>query len=139
MTAHLAVASPPLFTLIGVAFYLMGVPNGDHVLWGLMWIPLAVLTVAGTRTRVATKSDPHRLASPTLRTAHGVSAATILLIFLVPHVANHLTAIWSVNAHMTVMRDSVDVSAAHSLIASGQGLHHMRSTFEAAKEFAVTP
>jgi hypothetical protein len=24
MTAHLAVASPPLFTLIGVAFYLMG-------------------------------------------------------------------------------------------------------------------
>ncbi len=72
MTAHLAVASPPLFTLIGVAFYLMGVPNGDYVLWALTWIPLAVLTVAGMRTRAATKSEPHRLASPALRTAHRI-------------------------------------------------------------------
>jgi hypothetical protein len=104
MTAHLAVASPPLFTLIGVAFYLMGVPNGDYVLWGLTWIPLAVLTVAGTRTRAATKSEPHRLTSPALRTVHGISAVTILVIFLMPHIANHLTAIWSVDAHMTVMR-----------------------------------
>jgi hypothetical protein len=104
MTAHLAVASPPLFTLIGVAFYLMGVPNGDYLLWGLTWILLAVLTVAGMRTRAATKSEPHRLISPALRTAHGISAVTILVIFLMPHIANHLTAIWSVDAHMTVMR-----------------------------------
>jgi hypothetical protein len=104
MTAHLAVASPPLFTLIGVAFYLMGVPNGDYVLWGLTWIPLAVLTVAGSRTSAATKSEPHRLASPALRTAHRISAVTILVIFLMPHIANHLTAIWSVDAHIAVMR-----------------------------------
>jgi hypothetical protein len=104
MTAHLAVASPPLFTLIGVAFYLMGVPNGDYVLWGLTWIVLAVLTVAGSRTSAATKREPHRLVSPALRTAHGISAVTILVIFLMPHIANHLTAIWSVDAHMTVMR-----------------------------------
>jgi hypothetical protein len=81
-----------------------GVPNGDYVLWGLTWIPLAVLTVAGTRTRAATKSEPHRLTSPALRTVHGISAVTILVIFLMPHIANHLTAIWSVDAHMTVMR-----------------------------------
>jgi hypothetical protein len=85
MTAQLAVASPPLFTLIGVAFYLIGLPNGDYVLWGLTWIPLAVLTVAGTRTKVITKSEPHRMTSPALRTAHGISAVTILLIFLMPH------------------------------------------------------
>jgi hypothetical protein len=103
MTAQLAVASPPLFTLIGVAFYLIGLPNGDYVLWGLTWIPLAVLTVAGTRTRATTKSEPHRMTSPALRTAHGISAVTILLIFLMPHIANHLTAIWSVETHTTVM------------------------------------
>jgi hypothetical protein len=104
MTAHLAVASPPLFTLIGVAFYLMGVPNGDYVLWGMTWIALAVLTVATTRTSAATTSEPHRVTSPALRTAHGFSAVAILLIFLMPHIANHLTAIWSVDAHMTMMR-----------------------------------
>ena len=81
-----------------------GVPNGDYVLWGLTWIPLAVLTVAGTWTRAATKSEPHRLTSPALRTVHGISAVTILVIFLMPHIANHLTAIWSVDAHTTVMR-----------------------------------
>jgi hypothetical protein len=104
MTAHLAVASPPLFTLIGVAFYIMGVPNGDYVLWGIIWITLALLIVAHTRSSAATKSETGRLTLPALRTAHGISAVTILLFFLLPHIANHLTAIWSVDAHTTMMR-----------------------------------
>src|SRR5262249_37471058 len=29
--AHFAFAAPPLFTLTGVAFFLVGVPNGDYV------------------------------------------------------------------------------------------------------------
>jgi hypothetical protein len=100
ITAHLAVASPPLFTLIGVAFYIMGVPNGDYVIWGVIWTSLAVLTVAGTHP----KRETHRLKLPALRIAHGISAVTILLIFLIPHLANHLIGIWSIDAHMTVMR-----------------------------------
>jgi hypothetical protein len=49
-------------------------------------------------------SEPRRLILPALRTAHGISPVSILLFFLMPHIANHLTAIWSVDAHMTVMR-----------------------------------
>jgi hypothetical protein len=36
--AHLAVASPPLFVLIGVVFYLMHAPNGDSVFWWIPWL-----------------------------------------------------------------------------------------------------
>src|SRR5262245_34841554 len=42
--AHLAVASPPLFVLIGVVFYLLHDPNGDSGFWWILW--LAALTAA---------------------------------------------------------------------------------------------
>jgi hypothetical protein len=40
---------------------------------------------------------------PWLRAAHGLSALAILLVFLAPHMANHLTAIWSADLHEAVM------------------------------------
>jgi hypothetical protein len=33
--AHLAFAAPPLFVLIGVLFYMLELPKGDYVAWGL--------------------------------------------------------------------------------------------------------
>ena len=42
--AHLAVASPPLFVLIGVVFYLLHASSGDSVLWWTLW--LTALTAA---------------------------------------------------------------------------------------------
>jgi hypothetical protein len=36
--AHLAVASPPLFVLIGVVFYLLHARNGDSVFWWILWL-----------------------------------------------------------------------------------------------------
>jgi len=39
-----------------------------------------------------------------LRSAHGLSAAAILVVFLAPHIANHLTTIWSTDLHKAVMR-----------------------------------
>ncbi|HEX9323269.1 MAG TPA: hypothetical protein VF913_14305 [Xanthobacteraceae bacterium] len=104
ITAHLAVASPPLFTMIGVGFYMAGIANGDYVLWGLIWIPAAILTSRSSRTTDITENQSRHPRAPALRTAHGISAAAILLIFLVPHIANHLTAIWSIDGHKTVMR-----------------------------------
>src|ERR1700746_141701 len=40
--AHLVVASPPLFTAIGVLCFLVQAPNADYVAWLLIWIPLVI-------------------------------------------------------------------------------------------------
>src|SRR5262249_42499396 len=36
--AHMAVASPPLFVLIGVIFFLVHSANGDLVFWAILWL-----------------------------------------------------------------------------------------------------
>jgi hypothetical protein len=41
--AHLAFAAPPLFTLTGVTFFLLGVPNGDYVIWAIAWLTALAL------------------------------------------------------------------------------------------------
>jgi hypothetical protein len=47
--AHLVVASPSLFVLIGVVFYLLHYPNGDSVFWWILW--LTVLAAAAWSMR----------------------------------------------------------------------------------------
>src|SRR5262245_36367954 len=43
--AHVAVASPSLFVLIGVVFYLLHSTNGDSMFWSLLWL-IAVAAAA---------------------------------------------------------------------------------------------
>jgi hypothetical protein len=95
--AHLAFAAPPLFVLVGVLFYMLKVPNGDYVAWGFTWLGvLGFAAFAGPRKEV--------LATATwIRTAHGVSAAAIIVIFLGWHLANHLTAAWSLETNKQIM------------------------------------
>lgn len=47
--AHLAVASPPLFVLIGVVFYLLHAPNGDSVFWWILWLAALALVAWAMR------------------------------------------------------------------------------------------
>jgi hypothetical protein len=96
--AHLAFAAPPLFTLTGVAFFFLGVPNGDYVVWVLGW--LAVLSFAASPARAETVP-----AAPAnwVRNAHGITGAIIVVIFLVWHLANHVLAIWSLDTNERVM------------------------------------
>ena len=55
--AHLAVASPPLFVLIGVMFYLLHAPSGDSVLWWILWL------AAGPRCSLACRAREESLPS----------------------------------------------------------------------------
>jgi len=96
--AHLAFAAPPLFTVIGVAFFLLGVPNGDYVVWVVAW--LAVLAYAALAPRAQAAPAPP---ATWIRTAHGLTGATILAIFLVWHLGNHVLAAWSLDTHQAVM------------------------------------
>jgi hypothetical protein len=84
-------ASPPLFTALGVVLYLLH-SSSDYVVWALIWIPISLAAIAGASERRAAASRPETTAgSPWRRIAHGFSALAILLMFIVPHIANHLT------------------------------------------------
>jgi len=99
--AHLAFASPPLFTALGVALYLVH-SNSDRFAWALVWLPIVAVAIVNERRLAARGSQP-RAPLRWLRTAHGLSAAAILVMFLTSHIANHLTAIWSTDVHKSVM------------------------------------
>jgi hypothetical protein len=101
--ALLAVASPPLFVLIGVIFYLLHSPNGDYVFWPILWLT-ALAAVAWARSRqVADTLDSDTPAPIPLRVAHGVSALLIVLIFLGWHLLNHVTAAFSPEFNQAMM------------------------------------
>ncbi len=101
--AHLAFASPPLFTALGVILNLLH-SSSDYIVWALIWIPISLTAVVGADERPVAASGPEPRIEPLwLKIAHGYSALAILLIFLVLHIANHLTAIWSADLHKTVM------------------------------------
>src|SRR5215475_13165483 len=99
--AHLAFASPPLFTALGVALYLVH-SSIDHIVWALIWLPIVAVAIFDECRFVAVGAEP-RMQLRWLRTAHGLSAAAILVMFLAPHIANHLTAIWSTDLHKAMM------------------------------------
>lgn len=102
--AHLVFASPPLFTCIGVFVYILGIPNTDAIIWTVAWllIGLSIFIYGIANTSKIIPSHPITIWAG-FRIIHGISALLIVLMFLLPHIANHLTAIWSVNAHITVM------------------------------------
>jgi hypothetical protein len=100
--AHLAFASPPLFTALGVILYLLH-SSSDYIVWALIWIPISLTAVVGADERPVLAPEPRTEPPPWLKIAHGYSAFAILLIFLTPHIANHLTAIWNADLHKAVM------------------------------------
>lgn len=101
--AHLAVASPPLFVLIGVVFYLLHAPNGDSVFWWILWLP-ALAAAAWAMRRQSTNGAASSTPNPIpLRVAHGTSALLIVLIFLAWHLLNHASAAFSLEFNRAMM------------------------------------
>ena len=101
--AHLAVASPPLYVLIGVVFNLLRFQNGDSVFWPIFW--LTALAAAGWAMR-SQGTDTPASATPApipLRVAHGSSALLIVLIFLAWHLLNHASAAFSPEFNQAMM------------------------------------
>jgi hypothetical protein len=96
--AHLAFAAPPLFVLIGVFFYMLKVPNGDYAFWAIAWLGVLGFAAFGAPT-----NEMPAVAPRWLRTAHGFSAAAIVVIFLAWHLANHMTAAWSFEENKKIM------------------------------------
>jgi hypothetical protein len=102
--AHLTVAAPPLFVLIGVVFYLLRSAKGDSIFWLILW--LTALAAAASSMRGLSTETPASSTSisPTpLRVAHGSSALLIVLIFLAWHLLNHASAASSPEFNQSMM------------------------------------
>jgi hypothetical protein len=101
--AHLAVASPPLFVLIGVVFYLLHSTNSDTVFWSILWLTVLAAAAWSLRRQVS-ETPPSSTPNPIpLRIAHGTSALLIVLIFLAWHLLNHASAAFSHEFNQAMM------------------------------------
>lgn len=113
--AHLVVAVPPLFVFMGVLLFLMRVEGKDVAVWTAVWLAVAAATLmrqfvdpGGSRAAdVGPQSSRRRNAA--LRVAHGATAVAILLVFLAPHLGNHLLALLGDDVHLRVMHMLRDV------------------------------
>ncbi len=97
--AHLAFAAPPLFTLTGAVFFLLGIPNGDYAVWGILWTGALIYAARKSPAPMTTAARP----AGWIGTAHGLSAGIILAAFVIWHLANHVVALWSLDQNKAVM------------------------------------
>ena len=98
--AHLAIAAPPLFTLLGGWLDFQHViPIGSLGVWIPLW---TLLIIAALAERPRGEPGPlprgRRLAM-----AHGASAA-VIAVFALAHLVNHLGGLFGGDAHMAIMR-----------------------------------
>ncbi|HEY6621840.1 MAG TPA: hypothetical protein VIY68_20040 [Steroidobacteraceae bacterium] len=99
--AHLAFAAPPLFTALGVITGILGIGELDFAIWLLLWLGLGLFCASSTNRESAV--DVHGSPNHRLTGFHGVLALSVLLIFLIGHLVNHLFGLWSPAMHGRVM------------------------------------
>jgi hypothetical protein len=102
LLAHLAFATPSLMVGFGNIAGLLHARGAVVIAWPLFWLAvmaLAWLAQDGPQRAPLAVSSHRRLA-----VAHGISALAILILFVLPHLANHLAGIVSGAAHIQVMR-----------------------------------
>lgn len=101
--AHLAFATPSLY--VGFA-NVAGVLRAQSALltaWIIFWALLTAIVLL----RPGPPSKPlgmNPAAHRWLAFCHGISAAVILLLFVLPHIVNHLAGFWSGAAHIELMK-----------------------------------
>lgn len=102
--AHLAVASPSLFVLIGVVFYLLHSANGDYVFWWILWLAVLAAVAWGMRTESTDRPASATFAPAWLKVAHVISALLIVFIFLAWHLLNHASFVLSPELNEAMMK-----------------------------------
>ena len=106
--AHLAFAVPALFTAFGVYAGVLGVGTGmsgisalDFLAWVALWLGLGLYCALAEPRKPRLEAHPP---SRRLVASHGVLAFSVLLLFLVAHIDNHLLALWSPALHTQTMK-----------------------------------
>jgi hypothetical protein len=99
LLAHLVFAVPTLLVAFGNVVGLFHARGVLTFVWPLFW-----LAVTGVAWLAQDATSPAIVSSRRLAVAHGISAVAILILFLVPHLGNHLTGIVSGADHFGVMK-----------------------------------
>jgi hypothetical protein len=98
----LAFATPSLYVGFANVGGVLRAPSAVPVAWLIFWTLMAMIVLLGSRSSPAASAiSPvgHRR----LAVAHGVSALAILLMFVGPHIGNHLAGFWSGSVHTEIM------------------------------------
>jgi hypothetical protein len=99
--ATVVLATPPLFTFVGVEVSLAGIAHLENAVWLAIWLPLAV---AAVRTTTQDSSPaPHAPPRAAWRITHGIGALLLLSGFIGLHLANHVFGLVSAEAHLRFM------------------------------------
>jgi hypothetical protein len=99
--AHLAFATPSLYVGFANVAGVLHAPSAAPIVWLIFWALVAMIVLLGPRsspTVVAMTPVGHRR----LALAHGVSASAILLLFVGPHIGNHVAGFWNGPAHIEI-------------------------------------
>ena len=101
--AHLAFATPSLYVGFGnVAYYVFQAPSAAPIAWLVFWALVAMIALLSPRSSpIAAAMTPvgHRR----LAVAHSISASAILLLFVGPHIVNHVAGFWNGSVHIAIM------------------------------------
>jgi hypothetical protein len=100
--AHLAFATPSLYVGFANVAGVLQAPSAAPIAWLIFWALMAMMVLLGPRsspTAVAMTPVGHRR----LALAHGVSASAILLLFVGPHIVNHVAGFWNGPTHIEIM------------------------------------
>ena len=100
LLAHLAFAAPSLMVGFGNVAGLLHARGAVVIAWPLFWLAVIAVTWLGQDAPRFTPLPTNRK----LAVAHGISALAILILFVLPHLANHLAGIVSGAAHIRIMR-----------------------------------
>jgi hypothetical protein len=100
---HLAFTTPTLIVALGNFAGVVHRRGAVTAVWLLLWALLAAVALArpGRAALTAPTAAPGRRR---LASAHAVSACAIIVLFIAPHLGNHLTGLWSGHAHIATMR-----------------------------------
>ena len=100
--ALLAFATPSLYVGFENVGGVLRASSVVAIAWLVFWTLMAMIALVGSRpSSAASAISPvgHRR----LAAAHGVSALAILLLFVGPHIGNHLAGFWSGSVHTEIM------------------------------------
>jgi hypothetical protein len=100
--AHLAFATPSLYVGFGNVAGALHASSAVPIAWLVFWVLAGAMVLPGSKSSpmaVATTPVGHRR----LALAHGISACAILLLFIGPHIVNHVTGFWNGPVHIEVM------------------------------------
>jgi hypothetical protein len=100
--AHLAFATPSLYVGFGNIAGVLQTPSAAPIAWLVFWALVAMIALLGPRSSpIAAAMTP--IGYRRLALAHGVSASAILLLFIGPHIVNHVAGFWNGPVHIATM------------------------------------